>query len=462
MRTGQTLDLQRFPISKIRFHLPDAHVLRAAGWSLSGNVVPMLAAVAAVPYLLKTLGADRMGVLSLVWVFVGYFNFLDLGLGRAVTVAVVRARGKSDAESPEELDILGTAATLLLGLGVLAAVALALCMAVWGVPVATGSTLPVAEVHLALLWTLPSLPLLLLATVLRGHLEAVGAFRALNVVRIPTGILLVLGPCIAAWLSSDLVGVCISILLVRLLHAMALSFVSAHLMRIPMLRFGLVLLRSWRWKWLTSLLSFGAWVTVSNVLGPIIVYADRFVLGATLAASAVTLYAIPFDVISRLPVLTASLAAVLLPALVRRSAGSGTGQDPRTLLQGAYRLSLLLLGPALGVGWLAMPWLLGLWIDASFAQQASEAARILLLAFTVNALSQIPFAAMQAAGRVRALALLHTAELIPYLALLWFAVAAGGVTGAAYACLLRSCVDFVALLGMYHGASAYRKSTVVA
>ena len=48
----------------------------------------MLAALAAMPFLIRAIGQERLGVLSLIWVIVGYFSFLDMGLGRAVTVAI--------------------------------------------------------------------------------------------------------------------------------------------------------------------------------------------------------------------------------------------------------------------------------------------------------------------------------------------------------------------------------------
>jgi O-antigen/teichoic acid export membrane protein len=324
----------------------------------------------------------------------------------------------------------------------------------FGVPVVSLSAAFVAEVQRSVFWIVPSIPLLLLATVLRGHLEAIGAFRALNAVRIPTGVFLVVGPCLAAWYKPDLEVVCISILLVRLVHALALLQRSAHELRIPAHRILPVLLGSWNPRWLTPLLSFGGWVSVSNVLGPVIVYADRFVLGATVAASAVAVYAIPLDVVSRLPVITASLGAVLLPELVRLHGPAGLRGDARLLLQRAYKLSLLVLLPVLLGGWFVMHLALSLWIDAEFAQQAGFAAQVLLLAFSINALSQITFAALQSAGRVRALALLHTAELLPYLLFLWFAVSAWGVVGAAYACLARNCVDLAALLWLNRGTSA--------
>ena len=69
-----------------------ARLLRSSAlWALLGDILPMLAAMTAAPFLLHTLGTERLGVLSLIWVVVGYVSFLDLGLGRAVTVAVAAA-----------------------------------------------------------------------------------------------------------------------------------------------------------------------------------------------------------------------------------------------------------------------------------------------------------------------------------------------------------------------------------
>ena len=100
-------------------------LLHSAFWSLSGTVVPMLAALAAVPWLMQTLGQERVGILSLVWVVVGYFSFLDMGLGRAVTVAVAALRANAVAGTHvDETHVLGTASVVLSGIGVVAAVVL--------------------------------------------------------------------------------------------------------------------------------------------------------------------------------------------------------------------------------------------------------------------------------------------------------------------------------------------------
>jgi O-antigen/teichoic acid export membrane protein len=344
---------------------------------------------------------------------------------------------------------------LLLAVGVAMAAVLGGCVVVWGVPFKLSSIELIDEVRLALLWTLPSLPLLLLSSALRGHLEGVGAFRALNLLRIPTGILLVVGPCLTAYFSPSLVWACVSIFFVRLLHLLVLWALTAHEMGHAMATMPAALLRHSTWHWLRRLLSFGGWVTVSNVVGPVIVYVDRFVIGATLAASSVAVYAVPFDMVSRLPILVAALCSVLLPELARLSS-LASATDPSALRQ-AHQLvrrsslfSALVVAVLVVCGGLVAPWALTGWLGADFAQQSGLLTQVLLLAFGVNAVAQIPFTALQAMGRVRAVALLHSAELLPYAVLVFFAISWLGLVGAAWAWLLRSIVDYGVLTWMWH------------
>ena len=439
--------------------------LSSAVWSLMGTVVPMFAALAAIPWLMHYLGQERLGVLSLVWVVVGYFSFLDMGLGRAVTVAVAACRAGGQRVTSDELHVVGSASVLLMAVGGVMAALLGLSINAWGVPFTLSSGLLMDEVRLGLLWTLPSLPLLLLSSALRGHLEGVGAFKALNLLRIPTGILLVGGPCLTAYFSPSLVWACVSILLVRVMHLLVLWALTAGEMGHGMATLPATLLRHSTLPWLRRLLSFGGWVTVSNVVGPVIVYVDRFVIGATLAASSVAVYAVPFDMVSRLPVLVAALCSVLLPELARLSSLAAK-TDPgalhqvhqlvrRSTVSSAAVVALLVVS-----GGLAAPWALTLWLGADFAQQSGTLTQILLLAFGVNAVAQIPFTALQAVGKVRAVALLHSAELIPYAVLVFFAISWLGLVGAAWAWLLRSIVDYAVLAWMWHTQSQRQPAAI--
>ena len=423
-------------------------------WSLLGTILPMLAGLIAIPFLMRYLGQERLGVLSLIWVIVGYFSFLDMGLGRAVTVAVASCRSDPSSGRANELHIVGTASVLLATVGCAVAFFLGLGVLGFGVPVRLSSPDFSQEAQRAVLWMLPSLPLLLLSSALRGHLEGLAEFRVLNLLRIPTGVMLVAGPCLAALYSPHLMWASISILLVRLVHLWVLIWLVATTMELHSLPFVKALLRASSSAWLRRLLGFGGWVTVSNIVGPIIVYVDRFVIGAVVAAASVALYAVPFDVVSRLPILVAALCSVLLPELARLSRGVQHQPDNmgriRSLVRRSSVLSAAVVAALVLVGCLATPWALRVWLGPAFEAQSTLITQILLLAFGVNAVAQIPFTALQAAGRVRSVALLHVVELLPYGALLYLAISWLGIEGAAWASLLRSVIDYLVLSWMWH------------
>lgn len=415
----------------------------------------MLAALVAVPWLMRALGQERLGVLSLVWVVVGYFSFLDMGLGRAVTVLVASLRSDGKRVVPEELHVLGSAAVLLTIVGGVMALIFGLCIAQWGVPFKLSTEMLSIEVRAALFWTLPSLPLLLLSSAFRGYLEGVGAFKALNLVRMPTGILLVVVPCITAYFSPSLVWACLGIFFVRLVHLIVLWLLTANEIKQRVVKMVIALVQHGSLPWVRRLLSFGGWVTVSNVVGPVIVYVDRFVIGATLTASSVAVYAVPFDMVSRLPILVAALCSVLLPELARLSS-LAAATDP-TALSRAHQLvrrsslfSAVVVAALVVVGSACASWALELWMGTDFAAKSTMLTQVLLLAFGVNAVAQIPFTALQAVGKVKVVALLHSAELVPYAVLVYFSISWFGLVGAASAWLLRSIVDYGVLAWMWH------------
>jgi len=63
-----------------------------------GQALPLLVGFLTIPITIQWLGADRFGIISIVWVIIGYFGFFDLGLGRATTKFVAEAFGKGEFE----------------------------------------------------------------------------------------------------------------------------------------------------------------------------------------------------------------------------------------------------------------------------------------------------------------------------------------------------------------------------
>src|ERR1019366_9056928 len=71
---------------------------------------------------------------------------------------------------------------------------------------------------------------------------------------------------------------------------------------------------AWERAVMGPLLSFGGWMTVSNVVGPLMLYMERFAIGVLLSATAVAYYATPFEVVTKLLIISTAISAVMFPA----------------------------------------------------------------------------------------------------------------------------------------------------
>src|SRR6266481_6770702 len=101
-------------------HLTSGRLLaRNTLWNLLGQIVPMVVAVVTIPIIIRGMGVERFGVLSLVWVVVGYFSLFDLGIGRALTKFVSDKLGTSEEHLIPSL--VCTSLLLMLLLGILGA-----------------------------------------------------------------------------------------------------------------------------------------------------------------------------------------------------------------------------------------------------------------------------------------------------------------------------------------------------
>src|SRR5271168_2429651 len=89
--------------------------------NLLSPMTRIVVALVTVPLYLNHIGDARFGVMSIVWVLLGFFGFLDLGLSRAVTNALAKQR---DAPQAYRARVLLTTFSLNLGIGVMGGIVL--------------------------------------------------------------------------------------------------------------------------------------------------------------------------------------------------------------------------------------------------------------------------------------------------------------------------------------------------
>lgn len=406
-----------------------------AFWNLLGSVLPLGAGLVAIPLLTKALGVERFGLLNLAWLLVGYFSLFDFGMARALTKSVAEhvAAGNLD-KIP---NIVHSALGLLRWLGLAATLALA-AASPWIVDWLNISAAVRDETRVALLALAISLPFVLLSAGWRGVLEAYGRFDLSNWIRIPLGIAIFVFPLLVLPFAQGLLPVVLSLAVVRV----AGWWLSRHLCR--RINPALCGQRTMDYAVMRPLLKFGGWMTVSNVIGPLMVYADRFLIGGWLSAVAVAYYATPYEIVTRLWVLSSAVTGVIFPIIAGRIGTDRQGAS--TFYRESMKCVILAMLPVVAVLYLFAYEGLDWWLGPEFAKNGYLLTQILVIGVFINALGQVAITVLHGSGRADWAAKLHLAELPFYLAILIFAVSRHGIVGVALAWLLRVCADTLIVL----------------
>ena len=407
-------------------------------WNLIGQGAPLLVALFAIPLLIKGLGTARFGVLTLAWAVVGYFSLFDLGLGRALTKLVAEKLGAEQAEDIPRL--ICTALALMGVLGIIGALVAAsispwLVYDILKIPHALqGETLN-AFYLLSL-----SIPVVISAIGLRGVLEAHQRFDLTNIVRIPLGIFTFLGPLIVLPFSNSLFPVVAVLVGVRILTCGV--FLALCLRQVPALRHNIRPQRTMVWP----LISFGSWMTVTNIIGPLMTYMDRFLIGALISVTAVAYYTTPYEVVTKLLLISGALVGVLFPAFSTTLA-QDRARTTQLFGRGVNYIFLAFFPLLLVIVTFAHEGL-SLWLGEEFADNSAFVLQWLAVGAFINSIAQIPFALVQGAGRPDLTAKMHLIELPFYLLTLWWLLGVFGIKGAAVAWVVRVSIDTLILFVM--------------
>jgi O-antigen/teichoic acid export membrane protein len=410
-------------------------LLRNSAFNIAGYVLPLLAALLTIPLLVRGLGTDRFGFLALAWTLLGYASLFDLGLGRALVKFAAEEIEPGSAHT--DWPTIRAGLLLMAGLGIVIGTLLALIA-----PALVGGLIKVSdalreEAVRAMYLLALSVPFVTHTSGLRAILEAKHRFGLVNAVRIPLGVLTFAGPLAVLPFSASLESV-IGVLFGLRMIAWAAHFrlatrVSPELLGAP----------GFRQPRMRLLLGMGAWVTVSNILGPIFLYADRFMIAGIASIAAVTYYVTPWEVVTKLLVYPGALIAVLFPIFAAWSA-----REPvralryyeaglRYVFLGMFPFVLLVITFAREG--------LQLWLGADFAKESARVAQMLCLGVLANGVAQVPFAYLQASGKAGLAARMHMIQLPLFLVAMYVAVTMYGILGAAVVWSCRVIADLLVM-----------------
>jgi O-antigen/teichoic acid export membrane protein len=400
-------------------------------WNILGGGLPLLGAALFIPFCLNQLGSEAFGVLTLIWALIGYFSLFDLGVSRALTYEIGRAQSSQFSANIPSIIRAGAMLTLLTGFA-------GAFIVFWIAPSLASSWLKItpnltSDVQRAFEYVAFGIIFTTVGSGLRGAQEGLNQFKIVNLNKI------ILGFCTFALpaLSIYLHGTSLSLIVIYLVAA-----------RFVMVLITIFQLRNYVFDeapypmsdHIRSLYSFGIWVTISGIIGPMMVYGDRFFVSAAIGATLLPLYAIPQEALQRLLLIPGSFCTALLPKL----AGLPPNERVALYRKSHQHVTLIMLGVCIISATLAYP-ILSIWLSSEFAKESIVIICILALGIWLNSIAFVPYTFLHASGNTKLTAIFHLIELIIYLAVLYYLVQAYGLIGAALAWVFRVGIDLILL-----------------
>lgn len=426
---------------------PRFQLLSQGAVNLAGQIAPLFVAIITIPLLLGGLGTERFGFLSLGWLIVGYFSIFDLGLGRALT-QMVASRLSSDANDLRSLIRSGLIAMSVLG--VFAAILAAALTPTLVHSVFHVSPAIVDEALIAFYMLALTIPVVILSTGLTGILTAYGRFGLINWVRIPLGVSGYLLPVAVLGWTQDLSVIVAFLCLSRMVAMLGLWIMCRRTTE------HLPGHTEFNRTQLATLFRFGGWMTATNIVGPVMTYMDRFLVGSVVSVAAIAYYATPFQIISKLVMVPSAIAGVLFPAFAMVLGGNDSPTSESAMCVRNAELSSLVDRGWRYIGLSLFPVVLTLvcfgheglhfWLGQEFAENGTGVLQWLAIGVFANAIAYVPFTLIQSAGRADLAAILNLVELPLYLVALFAALHDMGILGAAAVWAMRFAIDCACLL----------------
>jgi len=290
-----------------------------------------------------------------------------------------------------------------------------------------------AETLISFHYVAISLPVVISLAGLRGLVGAYQRFDLLSAVRVPISLFSYLVPLVVLPFSKTLGPFILVLVLSRFLAWFIHLFLCFQVS--PALRRRITI----KGAPFRHMFSFGGWMTVTNVVSPIMVSMDRLLIGALISMTAVAYYATPYEAASKLWIIPSSVAGVLFPAFA--TALARDRQRAALLYEKGVKYIFLAMFPIVLCVLAFGSFALHIWLGTAFVENSKSVLQLLVLGVFANSLAQVPFWQIQAAGRPDLAAKVHLIELPCYLLIFWSLTTRYGIQGAGIAWMLRATVD---------------------
>lgn len=409
--------------------------------NLFGGLLPSVASLLTIPFIVGSLGETQFGVLTMVTAVVGYFAVLDLNLTSGAIKYIAQYDAAGDRHAVNQVLSVGLIGYLILGsVG---------CGAIyWGSDVLVQKLFQLEGAQAALAgdavrvaafgFLLNQLQVFLLGVpqaLQRYDISAIldTGFGVLTPVASVVVLVAGLGLYELVVLRVMLAAANVAILIVvvaRLLPGWSVVVPSAMFVR--------------------TVGSFAGFSYLHRLSGLLYQWSDSLIIGAMLGMNALTYFVVPFTLANRVFGMALRLATVLLPAVSAMQARCELEPLKRVYLATARYLFFVNAGLFIFLGLFARE-ILYYWIGPEFAERGATVMTIVAASLLVDATTNAPALVNDGLGHPMVTGLFSLFRALLRIALTLLAAAHYGILGVAVSHVLSTTVYAALLLFYVHG-----------
>lgn len=403
-------------------------LIRNTTVNLLGNIIPAVVILPSLGFIARQIGIELFGIYTISIAVVGYAGIFDMGLTKAI-VRDVAIFGNNESE---RRGIISTGSSVIFIFGVVA------CVLLYFFSDALVSLLNVSNEHKheaiqSVKMLSFSVPIFLLNQSWLAIHEGMERFHLLTLQRIIGSVLLAVCPVLALNLYPTLFSAIVGLFASRVISTLVTFMFCNRDIIDAGLKINSDILR--------RLFKFGGWLSISNILSPIMMYFDRFVISNILGADKVAYYTAPSEVVNKAVLIPSALSRTIFPRLISENTAK---KNSKTIRAAYLWLSVVCCGGAI-CGWFFVEFFIKVWLGVDYVTQSSPILKVMIVGFVFLSFSQVPFNLIQAKGKSNITAMIHLVEVIPYLLCLLYLTRNYGLIGAAFAWSMRLAFDCLIL-----------------
>ena len=413
-------------------------------YNFGTQILVSVVAFVSIPVVVRGIGEEAFGILTIMWMAVGYFSVLDLGVGQASVKFLAEQIARGEHENANSTVWVSVGVGAIMG-----SVLWLLVLLLIPILLARVMTIPPGlqvETYSSFYWIALAIPFVMVQGALRAVPMAMQRFDLFNVMFGMMGLLQWGGSLLLVLAGKGLFEIAVLTAAIRVMGAFAALWIVHVLLPEFSIKKIKNVVQSAR-----KLVAFGGWLTVTQFVSPVTRYLDRAFLVSYQSLKMFTFYAVPYEALSRLQLMPFSLSSTLFPAMSERGGASGKTQFSSLYIR-SINFTVLAMLPVGMVLMVFSQTILRVWLGGDFPTHSNNVFKLLAGAAFVQAICFVPLTTLQAMGRPDIAAKYYVAEIPFYIGLCVLLIPPFGVEGAAWAYLIRLVVNAICFLWLAHRA----------